>query len=162
MNTICGIVTTAALFLFSASLLGYFMPIELPVNTLCSAIVAFCLCILIAGHYKALNTVSKAIMVVLIVSTVAVIISANNPIEVPISFESPSPWSIAGIGFIIVMMGWMPAPMEISSVTSMWLKSQQGQSKVTAQSALFDFNISYRYRDTRNCLSRPWCIVSWK
>ena len=144
LNTICGIVTTAALLLFSASLLGYFMPIELPVNTLCSAIVAFCLCILIAGHYKALNTVSKAIMVVLIVSTVtAVIIAANNPIEAPASFESPSPWSIAGIGFIIVMMGWMPAPMEISSVTSMWFKSQQSQSKVTAQSALLDFNIGY-------------------
>ena len=32
VNTICGIVTTAALLLFSASLLGYFIPIELPIH----------------------------------------------------------------------------------------------------------------------------------
>ena len=144
MNIICGVITTGALLLFSASLLEYFIPFKLSITTLCSIILAFCIGILIAGHYKALNTVSKSIMVVLIVSTLtAVMIATNNPIEVHPSFESPSPWSMAGIGFIIVMMGWMPAPMEISTVTSMWLKSQQKQSEVTAQSALFDFNIGY-------------------
>ncbi|NOH71799.1 divalent metal cation transporter [Vibrio pectenicida] len=141
---IAGILNTAALLLFSASLLGYFIPLELPMVVLCSIVLTTCLCILVMGHYKTLNTVSKTIMAVLIVSTLtAVMIATNNPIEVPSSFESPSPWSMAGIGFIIVMMGWMPAPMEISSITSMWLKSQQSQSQVTAQSALFDFNTGY-------------------
>ena len=40
-------------------------------------------------------------------------------------------------------MVWMPAPIEISSVTSVWLKEQQSEYKVSAKSVLFDFNVHY-------------------
>lgn len=73
----------------------------------------------------------------------AVIIAATNGSVAPESFESPSPWTLASLGFIVVMMGWMPAPIEISSITSLWLKSQSKKQKVTIKSALFDFNIGY-------------------
>ncbi|GAU09501.1 divalent metal cation transporter [Desulfoplanes formicivorans] len=37
----------------------------------------------------------------------------------------------------------MPAPIEISCLTSMWLKSQKSKQNVTPSSALFDFNVGY-------------------
>jgi Mn2+/Fe2+ NRAMP family transporter len=40
-------------------------------------------------------------------------------------------------------MGWMPAPIEISSITSLWLKRQCTNTAVTPKSALFDFNLGY-------------------
>ncbi|CAG22790.1 hypothetical manganese transporter [Photobacterium profundum SS9] len=100
--------------------------------------------ILFAGHYKALDALSKTIMVVLVIATVsAVIVAASKGSVAPADFEAPSPWAIASIGFLVVMMGWMPAPIEISCLTSLWLKSQRKEQNVTAKSALFDFNVGY-------------------
>ncbi len=139
------IVNTAALLMFSASLLSYFIPFELPLTVLCGIVLATCLIILFAGHYKALDALSKGIMAVLTIATLlAVVIAALNPAHTTVSAaEIPSPWTLAAIGFIVVTMGWMPAPIEISSLTSVWLKSQCRHQKVTNQSALFDFNVGY-------------------
>ncbi|GAB7220311.1 NRAMP family divalent metal transporter [Vibrio comitans] len=144
LSVISAVVNTAALLMFSASLLAYFIPVDLSMPTLCMIVLATCLTILFVGHYKALDTLSKAIMAVLTVTTlIAVAIAFGNPVEPQPDFISPSPWTLAAIGFIVVTMGWMPAPIEISSLTSMWLKSQCREQEVTAKSALFDFNVGY-------------------
>ena len=144
LSTISAVVNTAALLLFSASLLSYFVPFDLATSTLCMIVLATCLIILFAGHYRALDTLSKAIMAILTITTLAAVaIAIGSPVEPDAAFVPPSPWSLTAIGFIVVTMGWMPAPIEISSITSMWLKSQKEKQEVTAQSALFDFNIGY-------------------
>lgn len=144
LNVISGIVNTSALLLFSASLLGYFLPWSLPLTTLSAIVLAVCLAILLAGHLKALDKLSKLIMPVLVVATVAaVVIALNQGAVAPADYVSPSPWQVSAIGFIVIMMGWMPAPIEISSITSLWLKNQQKEQLVTPDSALFDFNVGY-------------------
>ena len=144
LSVISAIVNTAALLLFSASLLGYFLPFGLSLPVLSAVVAIACLAILFAGHYKALDGLSKGIMAVLVIATLsAVIIAAGKGNAAPADFEAPSAWAIASIGFIVVMMGWMPAPIEISCLTSLWLKSQQKEQAVTARSALFDFNVGY-------------------
>ncbi len=144
LNVVSAVVNTAALLLFSASLLAYFLPFELPSLALCGIVLVTCVAILFAGHYKALDGLSKVIMATLTVATItAVIIAASNGSVAPADYQAPSPWTIAAIGFIVVTMGWMPAPIEISSITSMWLKSQCKKQTVTAESALFDFNVGY-------------------
>lgn len=144
LSLISGVVNTAALLLFSASLLGYFLPVALSLPVLSGIVAAACLTILLAGHYKALDGLSKTIMAVLVIATLsAVMIAAGKGAVAPADFEAPSVWSIASIGFIVVMMGWMPAPIEISCLTSLWLKSQKRSKQVTPQSALMDFNVGY-------------------
>ncbi|WP_102297357.1 NRAMP family divalent metal transporter [Vibrio cyclitrophicus] len=144
LSAISAVVNTAALLLFSASLLSYFVPFDLTTSTLCMIVLATCLIILFAGHYRALDTLSKSIMAILTITTLAAVaIAIGSPVEPDAAFVPPSPWSLAAIGFIVVTMGWMPAPIEISSITSMWLKSQKEKQEVTAQSALFDFNVGY-------------------
>ncbi|MDW6002889.1 NRAMP family divalent metal transporter [Vibrio mangrovi] len=144
LSVISAVINTAALTLFSASLLGYFMPFELSNMALSIIVVITCLVILFAGHYKALDSLSKIIMAVLTLATLsAVIIAVGHPVATVADAPDPSPWTLAAIGFLVVTMGWMPAPIEISSLTSIWLKNQCDQQIVTPKSALFDFNIGY-------------------
>lgn len=144
LSVVSAIINTAALLMFSASLLGYFIPFSLSMASLSMIVIATCLLILFAGHYKALDTLSKVIMSVLTIATLlAVAIAFGNPVEQVANFEPPSPWTIAAIGFIVVTMGWMPAPIEISCLTSAWLKRQASVQEVTPRSALFDFNVGY-------------------
>ncbi len=144
LSVISAVINTAALTLFSASLLGYFMPFELSSLTLSIMVVITCLIILFAGHYKALDSLAKVIMAVLTIATLsAVVIAIGHPAATVPDAPDPSPWTLAAIGFLVVTMGWMPAPIEISSLTSIWLKNQCAQQNVTPKSALFDFNIGY-------------------
>lgn len=145
LSVISAVVNTAALLMFSASLLKYFIPFDLSMPVLCVIVLLTCLSILFVGHYKALDVLSKGIMAVLTIATLAaVFIAIGKPAPVQAAdFVAPSPWTLAAVGFIVVTMGWMPAPIEISSLTSMWLKSQCKQQEVTAKSALFDFNVGY-------------------
>jgi Mn2+/Fe2+ NRAMP family transporter len=144
LSAISGVINTAALTLFSASLLGYFMPFELSGTALSFIVVGVCLLILLAGQASALGNLSKIIMAVLTVATViAAIVAFGSPAEKLPDAVTPSPWTLAAIGFLVVTMGWMPAPIEISSITSVWLKNQCKDQTVTAKSALFDFNVGY-------------------
>ncbi|MBB1315629.1 NRAMP family divalent metal transporter [Aliivibrio sp. SR45-2] len=144
LSAISAVINTAALLLFSASLLGYFLPFDLSLNVLSGIVLVTCMTILFAGHFKALDLLSKIIMVILTFTTViALSVAFSNGSVAPVDYEGPSVWSIASIGFLVITMGWMPAPIEISSITSMWLKRQCQTQEVTAQSALFDFNVGY-------------------
>lgn len=144
LTAISSVINTAALAIFSASLLGIFLPFDLSLAVLSGIVIIACLAILLRGHFNALDGLAKIIMGVLTVTTlIAVVVAANQVQAVPAEFISPSPWTIASIGFIVITMGWMPAPIEISCLTSLWLKRQRQEIKVTNQSALFDFNVGY-------------------
>jgi len=144
LTAISSVINTAALTLFSASLLGYFLPFDFSVTIVSAIILGVCLLILFAGQYNALDSLSKIIMAVLTIATVLAVSAAFvHPAETLPNAPDPSPWTIAAIGFLVITMGWMPAPIEISSLTSVWLKRQCKQQKVTPKSALFDFNIGY-------------------
>ncbi|MDC8830537.1 NRAMP family divalent metal transporter [Alteromonas gilva] len=144
LNGISSFVNAAALLLFAASLLGYFVPFDLALPWLAGILLVSILAILIGGHYHSLNHVAKIIMVALVVATIAAAFIAwqQGPVA-PDNFTSPSPWTLASIGFLVVTMGWMPAPIEISGITSLWLKQQCNEQAVTPKSALFDFNLGY-------------------
>lgn len=144
LNGLVSFVNAAALLLFSASLFSLFIPFTLPLPVIAGGLLAVMLLVLIAGHYHLLNQVAKFIMIALVIATVSATLIAwqQGPVA-PVDFESPSPWNLAAIGFLVVTMGWMPAPIEISGITSLWLKQQCREQTVTPSSALFDFNLGY-------------------
>ena len=144
MTVICGIVNVSAFLLFSANLLGHFLPFALSLKSLAMVIVAVCLLALFSRRYGVLNNISKVIMLILIVTLIAALaLAASQTLGSPVPIQEKTPWSSAAIGFIIAAMVWMPAPIEISSMTSIWLKDQQKENKVNAQSSLLDFNVHY-------------------
>ena len=144
LNIIAAVVNTAGVLLLTASLLHYALPISIPVTLLCWLILAVCLIILLLGHFKALDNVAKAIMGLLTIATItALVIAINNGPVAPVNYVGPSPYELAMLGFMVALMGWMPAPIEISALSSLWLKEKQAQQSVTKSQGLFDFNLGY-------------------
>ena len=144
LNIIAAVVNTAGVLLLTASLLHYALPITISVTLLCWLILAVCLVILLLGHFKALDNVAKAIMALLTLATViALVIAFSNGPMAPVDYIGPSPYELAMLGFMVALMGWMPAPIEISALSSLWLKEKQSQQTVTRSQGLFDFNLGY-------------------
>ena len=144
LNIIVAVVNTAGVLLLTASLLHYALPIAISVTLLCWLILAVCLVILLLGHFKALDNVAKAIMGLLTLATVIALgIAFSNGPMAPADYVGPSPYELAMLGFMVALMGWMPAPIEISALSSLWLKEKQSQQSVTKAQGLFDFNLGY-------------------
>jgi Mn2+/Fe2+ NRAMP family transporter len=149
LSIIAAIVNTAGVLLLTASLLHYALPMSISVTLLCWLILAVCLVILLFGHFKALDNVAKAIMGLLTLATVIALVIAvsngaiNHGILAPVDYIGPSPYELAMLGFMVALMGWMPAPIEISALSSLWLKEKQNQQTVTRAQGLFDFNVGY-------------------
>lgn len=50
---------------------------------------------------------------------------------------------MAALPFIVSLMGWMPCPIEISAINSMWSVEKRKQVKMSEADAIFDFNTGY-------------------
>jgi len=103
--------------------------------------------ILLLGKYRLLDSLSKIIMIALTVTTVSAVVIAFmrngiNGVATP-DFVAPSPWELSKLAFLVALMGWMPAPIEISAINSMWVVAKRRLTKVSYQDGLFDFNVGY-------------------
>ncbi|MCW1718405.1 divalent metal cation transporter [Pseudoalteromonas sp. A3] len=144
LNILAAIVNTAGVLLLTASLLHYALPIVIEVTLLCWILLGVSLAILLLGHFKALDSVAKGIMGLLTLATViALLIAFSNGPMAPADYVGPSPYELAMLSFMVALMGWMPAPIEISALSSLWLKEKQTQQTVTKSQGLFDFNVGY-------------------
>lgn len=143
-NLLAAVVNTAGVLLLTASLLQFFLPGSLSLPLLCLLLLGVCLGILLAGHYRLLDTVAKVIMFLLTLATVAaVLIAVKSGSNAPVDYVGPSPWQLSALAFIVAMIGWMPVPIELSAINSVWLRSKQRLLKLTLREALFDFNLGY-------------------
>ncbi|TMP04007.1 hypothetical protein CWC11_12560 [Pseudoalteromonas sp. S3178] len=144
LNIVAAVVNTAGVLLLTASLLHYALPVMIEVTLLCWILLGVCLAILLLGHFKALDSVAKGIMGLLTLATViALVIAFSNGPMAPADYVGPSPYELAMLSFMVALMGWMPAPIEISALSSLWLKEKQAQQTVTKSQGLFDFNVGY-------------------
>ena len=144
LNILAAVVNTAGVLLLTASLLHYALPVVIEVTLLCWILLGVCLAILLLGHFKALDSVAKGIMGLLTLATViALVIAFSNGPMAPADYIGPSPYELAMLSFMVALMGWMPAPIEISALSSLWLKEKQAQQAVTKSQGLFDFNVGY-------------------
>jgi Mn2+/Fe2+ NRAMP family transporter len=106
-------------------------------------ITLICFIILILGKYKALDSMMKAIVVLLTISTLTAVVFAIRP-ETTIRFSQVLPTDPLSIAFVIAFMGWMPAPLDISIWHSVWtVEKQKIEPGITRKQSRFDFNIGY-------------------
>lgn len=79
--------------------------------------------VLVLGKYSALDSLIKVIAAVLLISTAGAFIAAlaHTPISsVPAAPVDFTPWSGAGLAFLIALMGWMPTAVDLSTWNSIW------------------------------------------
>lgn len=143
LNLVAAVVNTAGVLLLTASLLQLFIP-QLSTTVLSWLILVNCWLILLGGQYRTLDKLSKWIMASLSIATViAVGIAWWNAVPPPADFVAPSPWKLSALAFLVAMVGWMPVPIELSAISSLWLRSKQKLTQVTLAHGLFDFNLGY-------------------
>ncbi len=147
LSILSAVISTGAVTLLAAVILGFMLPaasIGLSSITLATIIVAVCWFFLIAGHYKLLDGVTKWIMIALTAATViSVFIAAGKPTVMSADFVAASPWNLATLGFIVALMGWMPAPLEFAAITSMWTSAKRKTDNTTHKQGLLDFNVGF-------------------
>jgi len=138
-------ISAAAVALLTAVIVQTALPgLPLSVNMWSVLLIASCVFILFMGRYKALDTLSKIIVVSLSITTViAAGIAASKGMQIKADFVEPSPWMLAALPFIIALMGWMPAPIEISAINSLWLTAKQRYNPANYRDGMFDFNVGF-------------------
>lgn len=147
LNIFATVINTAAVGLLTAAILTFIIPIPLPMSVLSSLVIVVITGILLLGKYRLLDSLSKIIMIALTVTTVSAVVIAfmRNGMQgvAPADFVAPSPWELSKLAFLVALMGWMPAPIEISAINSMWVVAKRRLTKVSYQDGLFDFNVGY-------------------
>lgn len=142
LNTIAAIASTAGVAMLTAAMLTLFIPLS--IDLLALIVLLSSLALLIFGHYALLDKLTKVVMLCLTITTlIAVALAFNAPSLIPPEFISPSPWQWSYIGFLVAMMGWMPAPIEVSAWNSLWLLEKKKTTRITKEQAIFDFNFGY-------------------
>ncbi|KGQ32482.1 membrane protein [Gallibacterium genomosp. 2] len=142
LNVFSTVINTAAVSLLSAVILSFVVP--LPVPTLSLTVLVVSTAILLFGQYRLLDGLSKFVMICLTLATVlAVAIAASRGAVAPAGYVGESPWQLGALAFIVALMGWMPAPIEISAINSMWVVAKKRITKVSYRDGIFDFNVGY-------------------
>ncbi len=118
----------------------------LPLAELTLVMALICALIIIIGRYRMLDTIAKVVILALTLSTLAAVIAAGiKPVEPIAGFVGESPWNLASLGFIILFMGWMPAPIDVAVWPSLWMPARENETghRATMPQAMIDFHIGY-------------------
>jgi len=141
---ISGMISTGAVVLLTAVILSYMLPFELSTVVLSALMVVASWALLIFGHFRMLDNVTKWIIILLTVTTILAVIIAGAKAPPPAhDFVAVSPFNMAGLSFIIALMGWMPTPLEFSVISSVWTAKKIRDDHPTHEQGLLDFNVGY-------------------
>lgn len=105
-----------------------------------------CLALLLVGRYPLLDRLIKGMMVILSVTTVlAVAVAIANGSQAQPDFARPEMMTAVGITFLLALMGWMPAPIDVAIWGSLYGEERDRQTgyRPTLKESLADFQIGY-------------------
>lgn len=147
LNVFSAFVNTAAVSILAAAILFNVFPdgFGLGISQLTTIIILITWAMLLIGGYRFLDGLSKWVMTALTVATtLAVIVALFKYREYAPDFVAPTPWRMAALPFIVSLMGWMPAPIEISTLNSLWSEEKRKEVKnISLSDAIFDFNVGF-------------------
>lgn len=138
--------TTAVLTIVTAGMASQMFAVNLTSMTWALILLAICVVVLASGGYPLLDRLTKVLMAFLAVCTLVAVVAAagHGRVGAP-EFVAPEVWSVAGIAFLVALMGWMPTPVDASAWPSLWMQERTRQTghRPALREALFDFNLGY-------------------
>jgi Mn2+/Fe2+ NRAMP family transporter len=150
LSLISSIANIAGVTIVSAGLLSFLLQLLFNINAgvdLLSAIIMVLSIVIIAGgKYSVLDKIIKTLIIILAISTIiALVLALFKGQQASPDFISPEMLNAVGIGFMISLMGWMPAPIEASVWISVWGDERSNQTgyKPTMNEHKIDFYIGF-------------------
>ena len=145
-NVLTGTINIAGVAMLSAALLQGYGLTFIPIGSLTISVMAICAMLLLFGQYKFLDGIAKLIIISLsLITLVAVLVAIPSRPAIPTDFVPASPYTLASFAFLISLLGWMPAPLDLSAWSSLWIFSRQEQTghRATVKETSIDFYIGY-------------------
>jgi Mn2+/Fe2+ NRAMP family transporter len=135
----------AALTLVTAGLLSLALPWQLPAPTLCLILLVFCALLLAWGRYSLLDHAIKAVIVLLVATTLLATWLAWSTRAGTATVEAGPPLDLTALPFLLALMGWMPAPLEGAVWNSLWTLARKRQTgyQATLKEEQLDFHLGY-------------------
>jgi len=146
INMLTGTINIAGVSMLSGALLAGYGITAISVPLITVGVLITCAGLLIVGHYKLLDSLAKIIISLLGISTIAaVVLAISNQPEIAADFVAPSPYQWVSFAFIISLLGWMPAPIDLSAWSSLWMFSREKQTGhfATVKESTIDFYVGY-------------------
>ncbi len=145
INILTGVINIAGVAMVSGALLGGFGLFPGGITELTIVILIACGLVILLGHYSALDGLAKIVIIALAISTfTAVFLAVLKGAATP-DFVGPSPWRWESFAFIVFLLGWMPAPIDLSAWASLWMFSRSKQTGhfATSRETAVDFYLGY-------------------
>ena len=146
LNVFSALVNTAAVGILCAAIVASAFPnaLGLSITPWSLILIVIIWAMLLFGGYKFLDGLAKWIMSALTLATVlAVIVAIIEHPEYGADFVEKTPWQMTALPFIVSLMGWMPAPIEISAINSLWTAEKGKTVDISIKDGLFDFNVGF-------------------
>jgi len=146
MTVLTMFVVQAAVTIVTAGLIQSILSINFDIRIISFITLIFCFFILYRGQYKILDNFIKVIVIILSISTVlALVFSFFTTIPKPLAPLEFSFSNHSHILFLIALIGWMPAPMDIPVWHSVWCVANNNENKkqTSLKETLLDFNIGF-------------------
>ena len=148
-----GLLTLSTMFTIEAAILAVTSGLaenlfELGVSVLewSAIILMFCTALLLTGRFSLLDNLIKIIILILSITTIAAFATSVTGAFNQTNYFGAFSWSdSANVFFLIALMGWMPAPLDISVWQSVWTvaNNRKTKKKANLKETLFDFKIGF-------------------
>ena len=137
----------AAVTIVTAGLASHLLGFGLGAVSWSAIILAVCLLVLLVGKFPFLDKLIKVVIVILALATVVAVLLAAQQGYVydPKPVQLFSSWEAFPIAFLLALMGWMPAPLDIAAWHSVWTlerKRTSGHAPKLRES-MFDFHMGF-------------------
>lgn len=140
-------IVIAAVTIVTAGLATEITGLTWPAWVWSSVLLLICLTVLGLGRYSVLDNLMKAIIVILSITTIlALFFSFGTSVEKTADAMTQFDWvNNAHIAFLIALLGWMPAPIDIGIWHSVWTLAKKKDSgrEISLKESLLDFKIGY-------------------
>lgn len=103
-----------------------------PMWMVAAGILVVCVVLLAVGGFKWLDRIVKVLMLVMAVGTVVAAGMQLPNLDLSSTPLWPTEWNVALLVFAVALVGWMPAPLDISVWHSLWSLAKNKQTGHTA------------------------------
>lgn len=134
----------AAVTVVTAVLLNNLLGVSWEAFISSGILLAICSLILLWGKYHLLDRVIKWVIVVLSLTSILAFFRATGLVQEQ-SLWPDWEWNPTSFIFLLALMGWMPAPLDIAAWQSVWTveKHRDNQGAFSLKESLRDFHIGY-------------------